>query len=145
MPTDAGPAVRPRRGLAEKRAAIAHAACVVFGRDGYTRAAIDVIAKEAGVSSRTIYNHFPGGKEELFAAVIRESAGQVTAAQLAMLDRHLGKVVDLEADLVALGLEWVRPLADFSGHFSLVRQIIAEAGHLPPEVLEEWQRIGPGA
>jgi len=27
-------------------------------RDGYTRASIDAISAEAGVSTRTIYNHF---------------------------------------------------------------------------------------
>ncbi|MGK4580530.1 TetR/AcrR family transcriptional regulator [Kitasatospora sp. HPMI-4] len=145
MTAQPSPAPRPRRGLAEKRAAIASAACAVFGRDGYTRAGIDAIAKEADVSTRTIYNHFPGGKEQLFATVIHESASRVAAAQCEVMERHLGRVVDLEADLAALGLAWVRPLTEFSGHFALVRQVIAEAGHLPPAVLADWRQAGPEA
>ncbi|MEU1508953.1 TetR/AcrR family transcriptional regulator [Kitasatospora sp. NPDC005748] len=132
----------PRRGLAEKRQAITRAARAVFGRDGYSRAGIDAIAAEAGVSTRTIYNHF-AGKELLFRTVVQESTGQVGNAQLEVIDRHLAKVTDLESDLVALGLAWVGSLTAFSDHFALVRQINAEAAHLPKDLLEAWQAAGP--
>ena len=61
---------------------------------------------EADVSTRTIYNHFEG-KEQLFFAVIEDSATRVADSQTDMIDRHLGEVNDLESDLVALGREWV--------------------------------------
>ncbi len=133
---------RPRRGLAEKRQAITRAARTVFGRDGYTRAGIDAIAAEAGVSTRTIYNHF-AGKELLFQTVVRESAAQVADAQLDIIERRLGKVTDLEADLTAFALAWVTPLTEFADHFGLVRQINAEARHLPKAALDAWQEAGP--
>ncbi|SOB88707.1 TetR/AcrR family transcriptional regulator [Streptomyces sp. 1331.2] len=133
---------RPRRGLAEKRQAITRAARTVFGRDGYTRASIDAIATEAGVSTRTIYNHF-AGKELLFQTVVQESATQVGDAQLDIIDRRLGKVTDLEADLTAFALAWVAPLTEFADHFGLVRQINAEARHLPKAALDAWQEAGP--
>ncbi|AUY50097.1 TetR/AcrR family transcriptional regulator [Streptomyces sp. CB01881] len=133
---------RPRRGLAEKRQAIVRAARTVFGRDGYTRASIDAIAAEAGVSTRTIYNHF-AGKELLFRTVVRESSAQVGEAQLDIIDRRLGKVTDLEADLTAFALAWLTPLAEFADHFGLVRQINAEARHLPKSALDAWQEAGP--
>ncbi|MEV5986378.1 helix-turn-helix domain-containing protein [Streptomyces sp. NPDC052051] len=53
------------RGMPEKRRSIAQAARAVFGREGYSRASVDANAVEAGVSKRTIYNHFTD-KEQLF-------------------------------------------------------------------------------
>ncbi|GAA2817642.1 TetR/AcrR family transcriptional regulator [Saccharopolyspora taberi] len=130
-----------RRGP-EKRRAILEGAREVFGRDGYTRASIDAIAKAAEVSTRTIYNHFKD-KEELFRAVILESAEQVREVQLADLDRNLGKIVDLESDLVDLGLAFTRVMPRFGAHFALVRQIQAEIGHVPDDVIHAWQEAGP--
>lgn len=130
-----------RRGV-EKRRAILEGAREVFGRDGYTRASIDAIAKAAEVSTRTIYNHF-ADKAELFREVVMESAAEVREAQFADLDRHLGKIVDLEADLVGLGRAYARTSEAFGAHFALVRQINAEVGHIPEDVLEAWQEAGP--
>nr|WP_238357066.1 TetR/AcrR family transcriptional regulator [Kribbella italica] len=114
----------------------------VFARDGYTRASIDVIAAAARVSTRTIYNHF-GDKAGLFAAVIETSAAGVAAAQLALIDRYLGTIGDLEEDLVAFGIAWRTPVPDHVEHSALVRQINAEGGHIPAEVIETWQQTGP--
>lgn len=143
-------AAAPRRTRTSKAASLSHAACEVFGRDGYTRASIDTIAAEAGASTRTLYNHFPGGKEELFRTVVQWSSGQMRDAQLALLDRYLDvhrlpQAADLERDLLALARAWVGLMAEFRNHFSLVRHIYAEAGHVPPEVLDAWQEAGPRA
>ncbi len=135
-------AVRPRRGLADKRRAIVSGALAVFARDGYTRASIDAIATEAGVSTRTIYNHFDD-KARLFEAIIQESATRVAEAQIAVMDRHLAKVTDLEADLIALGRAWTAPATDNAPHFAMVRQITAEVEHIPRAALEAWQETGP--
>ncbi|MEU7915145.1 TetR/AcrR family transcriptional regulator [Microbispora bryophytorum] len=141
---------RPRRSRADKATAIVRAACEVFGRDGYSRASIDTIATEAGASTRTIYNHFPGGKEELFRSVMQWSSERVKDEQLAQLRRYLDPERpphpdDLERDLLVLARAWVGLMTDFRDHFSLVRHIYAEAGHIPPEVLEAWQEAGPRA
>ncbi|MFK4065647.1 TetR/AcrR family transcriptional regulator [Streptomyces sp. NPDC029674] len=133
-----------RKGMLEKRRAITSGARTVFGREGYTRASIDAIAAEAGVSTRTIYNHF-GDKEGLFRAVLLESAESVTAATEALFERHLRKVRDIEEDLLDLARDWVGQSAAHPAHFSVVRQIIPEGGRLPSDVLEEWQRVGPRA
>lgn len=133
---------KPRRGSPDKRRAIIRGARTVFGREGYTRASIDAIATEAAVSSRTIYNHFDD-KAALFLTVIQESATQVAEAQVAIIDRYLGKITDLEADLIAFGRIWATPMAEFADHFALVRQINAEVGHIPTATLESWQDAGP--
>jgi TetR/AcrR family transcriptional regulator, mexJK operon transcriptional repressor len=148
--TKAKGAVPPRRGRANRGVAIAQAACEVFGRDGYSRAGIDAIAAEAGVSTRTLYNHFPGGKEELFRTVVQWSAGEVHDHQLALLHRYLDperlpRPDDLERDLLALARAWVGLMTDHRNHFSLVRHIYAEAGHVPRELLDAWQEAGPRA
>ncbi len=114
----------------------------MFGREGYTRASIEAIAAEAGVSTRTIYNHFDD-KEHLFRIVITESATEVADAQIALIHRHLDRVGDLEADLIAFGRVWATSSADFAEHFALVRQINAEVGHIPPATLADWQETGP--
>ncbi|GAB3431457.1 TetR/AcrR family transcriptional regulator [Actinophytocola sediminis] len=129
--------------MADKRGAILTGALTVFARDGYTRASIDVIAAEAGVSNRTIYNHFQD-KADLFHAVIAHSAESAADARIAVIDRHFFKVTDVLADLVAFG----RAYADLAGtqaaHFAIVRQIDAEAEHIPRDAVLAWQEAGPG-
>lgn len=52
-----------------KRQAVIDAAERIFLDLGYANASMDGIAAEAGVSKRTVYNHF-AGKAELFQAVV---------------------------------------------------------------------------
>jgi AcrR family transcriptional regulator len=125
----------------DKRQAILRGALSVFARDGYSRASVDAIAKEAGVSTRTLYNHF-ADKAELFRSVIQVSSDEAARDQIAIIERHFHKITDLEADLIAFG----RALGREHGHaehFALVRQINAELGHIPDEAIEAWQETGP--
>lgn len=126
----------------DKRQAVLAGGLTVFARDGYTRASIDVIAAEAKVSSRTIYNHFQD-KAGLFHAVIQDSAERVAAAQLELVHRYLRKITDLEANLVEFGIAWRTPMPDYADHSALVRQVNAEAGHIPREAIDAWQDAGP--
>lgn len=59
---------RAPRGEA-KRQAVIEAAERAFLEQGYADASMDGIAAEAGVSKRTVYNHFPS-KQDLFQAVV---------------------------------------------------------------------------
>ncbi|MGW2214692.1 TetR/AcrR family transcriptional regulator [Nonomuraea sp. NPDC001684] len=129
-------------GRADKRQAITQAARRVFGRDGYTRASMDSIAAAAGVSKRTVYNHFTD-KEQLFLTVALEGAEDVTAAIAQIMDRHLRKIVDLEQDLIDFSLDRVAAVTSFPDHFALVRAIEAEAAHIPPPILKSWIAAGP--
>ena len=126
----------------DKQRALLDGGLRVFARDGYTRASIDGIAAEAGVSSRTIYNHY-GDKAGLFRAVILDSSDQVAKRQIALADALLGRVVDLEADLVEFGLRWAMPDLDAQPHFALVRQIHADNDHIDPDTIAAWQQRGP--
>ncbi len=142
--SEAAEVARAQQGArgADKRRALLDGALAVFAADGYTRASIDNIARTAGVSTRTIYNQF-GDKAGLFEAVIIDSAQRVAAAQVVTVQRYLGKIVDIEADLIEFGRIWATPAPEHAAHFTLVRQIIAEAGHIPQAVLRAWQEAGP--
>jgi AcrR family transcriptional regulator len=126
--------------LDEKRRAILRGALTVFAREGYARASIDQIAREAGVSTRTIYNHV-ADKAALFQTVIQESAARVAQSQIEAMDATLGEPGDLREALVAFARGHAVPTDP--EHFALVRQVQAEVGHIPVEALEAWQDTGP--
>ena len=64
-----------QRDKSKKRAAILEGAIDVFIEMGYELASMDQIADTAGVSKRTVYNHF-GSKEQLFQAVVGDFLSQ---------------------------------------------------------------------
>lgn len=128
---------------ARKRDAITGAARAVFGREGYTRASIDAIAGAAEVSTRTIYNHFPG-KEQLFTAVLLESATEVaTAVVERAAQAFAGPDEPVEEVLHGLGLALAAQRTDFREHFAMVRLITPEAATFPEGLYEAWQDAGP--
>lgn len=63
------------RDKSKKRAAILDGAIDVFIETGYELASMDRISEAAGVSKRTVYNHF-GSKENLFQAVVEDFLSQ---------------------------------------------------------------------
>jgi AcrR family transcriptional regulator len=80
---------RPRRGTESARTdTLIGAATRVFLRDGYGGASIDKVAREAGVSTRTIYERFKN-KADLLGAVISRLVDRDMATGLATeeLDR----------------------------------------------------------
>lgn len=128
--------------MVDKQRALLDGALRVFARDGYSRASIGALAAEAAVSTRTIYNRYEN-KEGLFRAVIIDSATLVAARQIAVADRLLGRITDVEADLIAFGVAWATPDPDSADHFAMIRQIRADAGHIDPAVLAAWRAAGP--
>jgi AcrR family transcriptional regulator len=140
MGTEATPA---RRGRPDKREAILRAASRVFGREGYTRATVDAIAAEAGVSKKTIYNHF-ADKAELFREAAMDGVEQVSALITVLIDRHLSKILDLQTDLTDFAVDRVKAIFDAPDeHTAFARTIRAEVTHLPRDVLDAWLDAGP--
>jgi TetR/AcrR family transcriptional regulator of autoinduction and epiphytic fitness len=68
----------PLRLTDRKRAAIIQAAIAEFRANGFDITSMDKIAATAGVSKRTVYNHFPS-KEELFAEILNQLWARLTA------------------------------------------------------------------
>ena len=54
-----------------KHRAISEAAKRIFLQHGFKSASMDEVAREAGVSKRTVYDHF-GDKQELFKTILKE-------------------------------------------------------------------------
>lgn len=143
----------PNRLRPDKHEALIAGGREVFARDGYVRASIDAIATAAGVSTRTLYKHFPD-KRALFAAVITESARQVATAEVDLIERHLTPVThpdDVERALHAFASEWLDDAGDWLAeiphsrtHRALIAQVRAEAAHLGTEMIAEWWQAGPG-
>ena len=68
---------RPGRPVSkEKQNALLEAAIAEFQKHGYEGASIDAIAAAAGISKRTLYNHFPS-KEALFRSLVEEMGHRV--------------------------------------------------------------------
>ena len=68
--------IQPKsRDKSKKRATILEGAVDVFISMGYELASMDKIAETAGVSKRTVYNHF-GSKENLFQAIVNDFLAQ---------------------------------------------------------------------
>lgn len=129
-------------GRPTKRTDVLDAARRAFAQSGYT-VRIAAIAKEANVSTRTIYNHFPGGKDELFATAIAESAGQVADALIAAITRHLDQSAALDQALVGLARDWLAPRDGFRDHFDMVRRMQADARDIPAAIRQAWHTAGP--
>jgi AcrR family transcriptional regulator len=63
-------AMRTRLSRGERRARLLNAAERLFSRKGYRRTEIKEIVEAAGVTKPMLYRHFPGGKTEIFMAVL---------------------------------------------------------------------------
>jgi TetR/AcrR family transcriptional regulator of autoinduction and epiphytic fitness len=105
-----------------KRQAIVSAALAEFRSNGFDATSMDKIAATAGVSKRTVYNHFPS-KDDLFAHILQElwessaalqafryQAGQPLRAQLMKMLGHKmallrdGYFLDLARVAIAEGI-----------------------------------------
>lgn len=108
-----------------KRQAVIGAAERAFLDQGYAATSMDAIAAAAGVSKRTVYNHFPS-KTELFQAVVARLYGEMTDSERNRLpeDEPPATVLPRYARQVVAHLR--RP--EIQGLFRL---IIAERGRFP--------------
>jgi TetR/AcrR family transcriptional repressor of mexJK operon len=127
------------RGSPVKHQAIMDAAMRVFLREGFARASMDAIAAEAGVSKRTVYNHF-ADKERLFISVFEAILDAVVTDFDASVEETLGDSDDLHRDFIALARRWVR-LFLREDAAALRRLVIAEAVH-HPSLMGAWVQAG---
>jgi AcrR family transcriptional regulator len=126
-----------------KRDDIRRAALTLFVRDGYERTSVDAIAAEAGVSKRTVYNHF-GDKENLFLSVVQGTFGRLIGLTDEIIGRHLDGVrepSEVEPALVETLLDVARTITQLPERAALVRLIIAEASRFPT-LVQPWRERG---
>lgn len=96
---------RKKRDTSQKRQIILKGAIEVFIENGYDTSSMDRIAEVAGVSKRTIYNHFTS-KEILFQAIVadflkqRDEIKPIKYSKNLSLDEQLKKFAEAELYLI---------------------------------------------
>jgi AcrR family transcriptional regulator len=142
MTREIAPDIPLPRGHSAKRLSVLEAAAVVFCREGFGGANIDLIAAEAGVSRQTVYNHH-GDKENLFVAVVRDVTERTNAGIFETLGAFPDEPKDLEAELIAFAVQLNRNcICNRDGKF--LRQLILSEGARYPELFRDWSKLGQG-
>ncbi|BAQ82482.1 TetR/AcrR family transcriptional regulator [Pseudomonas sp. St29] len=126
----------PKRLTDLKRNAIIQAAISEFRASGFDITSMDKIAATAGVSKRTVYNHFPS-KEELFAEILHKLWASISA-QADVVYRHDRP---LREQLEALLRAKLQLLAD-DNFLDLARVAIAATIHSPERAQDMVARLG---
>lgn len=126
----------PQRLTDRKRQAIIHAAINEFRANGFEITSMDKIAATAGVSKRTVYNHFPS-KEELFAEILNQLWTRVTAEQETAYRPDL----PLREQLRGLLMAKLQMLGD-DNFLDLARVAIAATIHSPERAQDMVARMG---
>jgi TetR/AcrR family transcriptional repressor of mexJK operon len=121
---------RPPGGSELKQSAIVRAALDLFLRDGFERTSVDAIAEQAGVSKRTIYNHYED-KRTLFLAVINETYGSMIDQMYVLIDQHLTDVTDPAESLTQFGVAGAGLAFRSWERAALIRLMMSEAPHFP--------------
>ena len=126
----------PQRLTDRKRQAIIQAAINEFRDSGFEITSMDKIAATAGVSKRTVYNHFPS-KEELFAEILNRLWNSITAEQ----DMPYSSQTPLREQLQTLLQAKLHLLAD-ENFLDLARIAIAATIHSPERAQNMVSRMG---
>ncbi|WP_085724325.1 TetR/AcrR family transcriptional regulator [Pseudomonas sp. R37(2017)] len=126
----------PQRLTDRKRQAIIQAAIDEFRDNGFEITSMDKIAATAGVSKRTVYNHFPS-KEELFAEILNQLWIRVTAEQ----ETSYRPDQPLRDQLRSLLVAKLQMLGD-DNLLDLARVAIAATIHSPERARDMVARMG---
>ena len=126
----------PQRLTDRKREAIIQAAIAEFRAHGFEITSMDKIAATAGVSKRTVYNHFPS-KEELFAEILNQLWTRISAEQTVLYNRDQPLSEQLRQMLQAK----VQLMAD-ENFLTLARVAIAATIHSPERAQNMVERMG---
>jgi TetR/AcrR family transcriptional regulator of autoinduction and epiphytic fitness len=131
------PSAAPRGRGEVKRRAIVAAATQAFLTHGSGAASVDAISAQAGVSKRTLYNHFPG-KRELFRAVVEGLYADWAAAG----DEEGLDGLPVEAALAVVARRLLSHLRR-PEILGLLRLLVAEQGRFP-ELAQDFHAAGKG-
>jgi TetR/AcrR family transcriptional regulator of autoinduction and epiphytic fitness len=126
----------PQRLTDRKREAIILAAIAEFRANGFEVTSMDKIAATAGVSKRTVYNHFPS-KEELFAEIL----GQLWTRISEELTVTYSADQPLREQLRQMLLAKLQMMAD-DNFLGLARVAIAATIHSPERAQDMVARMG---
>ena len=118
-----------RRQAEAKRAVILDAAEELFVSSGYELTSVDAIAARAGVSKRTVYDHF-GDKLSLFRSVLRRVDDAMLTTVRTAIEQELTDGRDLREALLAF-LQRMTTDAVPSPTYATFRRLNARAASAP--------------
>jgi TetR/AcrR family transcriptional regulator of autoinduction and epiphytic fitness len=119
-----------------KREAIIQAAIAEFRDNGFQVTSMDKIAARAGVSKRTVYNHFPS-KDELFAEILTQ-LWESSQDQLELDYRNDQPLREQLRELMQLKMS----MFNNASFMDLARVAIAEMIHSPDRAREMVAKMG---
>ncbi len=117
-----------------QRERILEAAYRRVAQDGMARSTVEDIAKDANVSRPTVYRHFPGGKDALFAEVVAWEAEHFIDELTHAIAPHTD-IDDILEELLVVGAERIQ------GHMVLQKVLQTEPERLVPILLTQSNRI----
>jgi AcrR family transcriptional regulator len=109
------------------RVRIVDATLRCLARQGVAKTTVDDIARESTFSRATVYRTFPGGKDDILAAVVETEVARLFSS-LAVV---MGEATDLEDVLVAGMVEAARRL---STHSAVTYLLLHEPGVILPKL-----------
>ena len=128
-----------------KREAIAKVACDLFLKGGYQGIAMGEVAAAAHVSLSTVYRLFPGGKVELFSAIVAEHRRGMIALpgdyDALPIEEALEKIflADIDLESERRRAEVVRMFVMESQKFPELRPIVHDHGpDYSRKLLADW-------
>jgi AcrR family transcriptional regulator len=123
-------------GPERRRPLVLDAAREIFADGGFSDASMQAIADKAGVSKAVLYDCFPGGKQEIYYALLE--SGEHSFME------HMKRVLERTKNLsVEEGLrQGLRAFLDYATiHPHSFRVIFGEAGTRDPEVVVRAERV----
>lgn len=135
MSAFAEPIARRRLSDEDRARLLREAAAIVFLRDGYAAARMDEVARGAGMSKRTLYQHY-ASKAALFEAVMADCLAPFG------MDMALERDPDLATALRGMLEALIRHLFE-PRQVAIFRLVIAEVNR-SPELADAFHRAGPG-
>lgn len=108
-----------------KRKSILASARTIFAREGFAHAGMEQVARDAGVSTATLYAHFPG-KADLFRVVVEDNIADIA--------RRVRQTADVPGDAATRLRAFGRSYAEFycePNARATFRMVIAERRRFP--------------
>src|SRR5437870_9627012 len=122
-------------GPERRRPLVLDAALEIFADGGFADASMQAIAERAGVSKAVLYDCFPGGKQEIYYALLERSEQTFMQHMRGVLERTERLSVD---ESLRRGLRAFLDYAEI--HPLSFRVIFGEAGTRDPEVARRSER-----
>jgi AcrR family transcriptional regulator len=122
-------------GPERRRPMVLDAALEIFAEGGFADASMQAIADRAGVSKAVLYDCFPGGKQEIYYALLERGEETFMGHMRSVLERTARLPVD---ESLRQGLRTFLEYAEIHPHSFQV--IFGDAGTRDPEVARRTQR-----